>query len=99
MIQVDISNIWSQVSLPQLLSVEPELAEAHRAVVERSGEGREYMGWTGLPDKFPTAEHVRILAAAEHIRRPARCWWSWPQAAPRPPRRAFWSCSRARAGT
>lgn len=68
MIQVDISNIWSQVSLPQLLSVEPELAEAHRAVVERSGEGREYMGWTGLPDKFPTAEHVRILAAAEHIR-------------------------------
>ena len=68
MIQVDISNIWSQVSLPQLLSVEPELASAHRAVVEGNGLGREYLGWTALPDKFPTAEHVRILAAAEHIR-------------------------------
>ena len=68
MIQVDISNIWSQVSLPQLLSVEPELASAHRAVVEGNGPGREYLGWTALPDKFPTAEHVRILAAAEHIR-------------------------------
>ena len=42
MIQVDISNIWSQVSLPQLLSVEPELASAHRAVVEGNGPGREY---------------------------------------------------------
>ena len=68
MIQVDISNIWSQVSLPQLLSVEPELAAAHRAVVEGNGLGREYLGWTALPDQFPTAEHVRILAAAEHIR-------------------------------
>ena len=68
MIQVDISNIWSQVSLPQLLSVEPELAAAHRAVVEGNGPGREYLGWTALPDRFPTAEHVRILAAAEHIR-------------------------------
>lgn len=68
MIQVDISNIWSQVSLPQLLSVEPELAAAHRAVVEGSCEGREFLGWMDLPDRFPTAEHVRILAAAEHIR-------------------------------
>ncbi|MBE6951917.1 MAG: glucose-6-phosphate isomerase [Ruminococcaceae bacterium] len=68
MIQIDISNIWGQLSLPQLLSIETELSAAHMTVSERSGAGNEYLGWLDLPDRAPTAEHMRILAAAHQIR-------------------------------
>ena len=68
MIHVDISNIWGELSLRDLLSVEAELSAAHMTVTERSGAGNEYLGWMDLPDRAPTAEHMRILAAAHQIR-------------------------------
>ena len=34
MIQVDISNIWGEISLPDLLGLEQAVFEAHRAVAE-----------------------------------------------------------------
>ena len=68
MIKVDISNIWGELSLSDLLSVEAELSAAHMTVSERSCPGSEYLGWLDLPDRVPTAEHMRILAAAHHIR-------------------------------
>ncbi len=64
MIQVDISNIWGEVSLTDLLSVEAELSAAHMAVTQDGGA----CGWLELPDRFPTAEHMRLLAAAHQIR-------------------------------
>ena len=68
MIKVDISNIWGELSLPQLLSIETELSAAHMTVTEGSGAGSEFLGWMELPDRAPTAEHMRILAAAQQIR-------------------------------
>ena len=68
MIKVDISNIWGELSLPQLLSIEAELSAAHMTVTEGSGAGSEFLGWLELPDRAPTAEHMRILAAAAQIR-------------------------------
>ena len=68
MIKVDISNIWGELSLPQLLSIEAELSAAHMTVTEGSGAGSEFLGWMELPDRAPTAEHMRILAAAHQIR-------------------------------
>ena len=68
MIKVDISNVWGELSLSDLLSVEAELSAAHMTVSERSGAGNEYLGWMDLPDRVPTAEHMRILAAAHRIR-------------------------------
>ena len=68
MIHVDISNIWGELSLTDLLSIEAELSAAHLTVSERTGAGSEYLGWMDLPDRAPTAEHMRILAAAHQIR-------------------------------
>ena len=68
MIKVDISNIWGELSLPELLSIEAELSAAHMTVTEGSGAGNEFLGWLDLPDRAPTAEHMRILAAAHRIR-------------------------------
>ena len=68
MIKVDISNVWGALSLSDLLSIETELSTAHMTVSERSGAGNESLGWLDLPDRAPTAEHMRILAAAHRIR-------------------------------
>ena len=68
MIKVDISNVWGELSLRDLLSIEAELSAAHMTVSERSGAGNEYLGWLDLPDRAPTAEHIRLLAAANQIR-------------------------------
>ena len=68
MIHVDISNIWGELSLSDLLSIEAELSAAHMTVTDRCGAGSEYLGWLDLPDRGPTAELMRILAAAHQIR-------------------------------
>ena len=68
MIKVDISNIWGELSLTDLLSIEAEISAAHSAVMEGTGAGSEYLGWLELPDRAPTAEHMRILAAGQRIR-------------------------------
>ena len=53
MIGVDISNVWGEVSLQELLALEAEVAAAHEALPEGSGEA-------------PQLE--RILDAAARIR-------------------------------
>ena len=68
MIKVDISNVWGQVSLPDLLAMEQEVFAAHETLAEGSGEGNDFLGWLNLPTAQPTDEMRRISAAAERIR-------------------------------
>ena len=68
MITVDISNVWGQLSLPDLLAIEQEVFAAHQALTEASGEGSDYLGWLDLPVTEETDEIRRICAAAEQIR-------------------------------
>ena len=68
MIKVDISNVWGQVSLPDLLAMEQEVFAAHQTLMDGSGEGNDFLGWLNLPAAQPTSEMQRISAAAERIR-------------------------------
>ncbi len=68
MIKVDISNVWGQVSLPELLRLEKEVFDAHNTLTEGSGEGNDFLGWLDLPVQEPTEEMRRINAAAKRIR-------------------------------
>ena len=68
MIKVDISNVWGQVSLPDLLAMEKEVFAAHQTLMDGSGEGNDFLGWLNLPVSDPTAEMRRISSAAERIR-------------------------------
>ncbi len=68
MIKVDISNVWGQLSLPDLLAVEKEVAAAHMTLTEGTGAGNDFLGWLDLPTKEQTPELKRICAAAERIR-------------------------------
>ena len=68
MIKVDISNVWGQVSLPDLLALEKEVFDAHMTLSERTGAGNDFLGWLDLPVREATEEITRIQKAAEKIR-------------------------------
>ena len=68
MIKVDISNVWGEISLPDLLAVEKEVAAAHNTLTEQTGPGNDFLGWLDLPVEEPTEEMIRIQAAADRIR-------------------------------
>ena len=68
MIQVDISNVWGDLSLPDLLASEKEVFDAHMTLSEGNGKGSDYLGWYQLPVQEETDEIRRIRAAAKQIR-------------------------------
>ena len=68
MIKVDISNIWGEISLPDLLAIEQDVFNAHMALTDHSGEGSDFLGWLDLPVETETDEIRRIRAAAKKIR-------------------------------
>ena len=68
MINVDISNIWGPLSLPDLLAAEREIFAAHQTLTEGSGDGSDFLGWTRLPTTRETEEIRRIRSAANRIR-------------------------------
>lgn len=67
MITVDISNVWGQTDLRDLLAIEPEASEAYQKLTERTGAGSEFLDWMDLPEQSEE-EIGKILAAAEKIR-------------------------------
>ena len=68
MIKVDISNVWGQISLPDLLAVEKEVFAAHQTLTEGNGAGTDFLGWLDLPVASETEEMRRIRLAADRIR-------------------------------
>ena len=68
MIKVDISNVWGQQSLPDLLALEKEVFAAHQTLTEGSGAGNDFLGWLNLPVTEETEEIRRIRKAAKEIR-------------------------------
>ena len=68
MIDLDMSNVWGGLSLPDLLAVEHEVAAAHKLLADGKGPGREFLGWQKLPIVEETAEIERIREAAKRIR-------------------------------
>ena len=68
MISVDISNVWGEICLPDLLGLEKEIFDAHLTLTEGRGEGRDFLGWMDLPVREGTREIRRIQRAANRIR-------------------------------
>ncbi len=68
LIKVDISNVWGELALPDLLSMEKEVSAAHQTLMEGSGAGSDFLGWLNLPTREASAEILRIEQAAAQIR-------------------------------
>ena len=64
MIEVDISNVWGELALPDLLAMEKAVFDAHLKLTEEDAES-SIPGWLDLPE----GEAVeKITGAAEKIR-------------------------------
>jgi len=61
MIRVDISNIWGEISLPDLLGLEKEIFDAHLGLAANAA-------WRRLTEGPAGEEILRICSAAERIR-------------------------------
>ena len=68
MLKVDLSNVWGDLSLPDLLATEQEVFAAHKTLAEGRGPGNDFLGWLELPTFEGTEELQRIRRAAERIR-------------------------------
>ena len=68
MIKVDISNVWGQLTLPELLATEKDVAAAPMTLSQGTGEGNDFLGWLDLPKTEETDEMRRIRMAADRIR-------------------------------
>ena len=68
MITVDISDVWGELTLAELLNTEREVFAAHMTLTDGSGEGNDYLGWLDLPRNEPNQEIIRIQKAAQRIR-------------------------------
>ena len=68
MITVDLSNVWGDLTLSDLLSMEKTVDAAHKTLTEGSGEGSDFLGWLDLPAAEETDEMRRIRMAADRIR-------------------------------
>ena len=68
MIKVDISNVWGDLSLSDMLNCEQEVFQAHKLLTERKGPGSGFLGWLDLPTYEETEEMRRIQQAADRIR-------------------------------
>lgn len=74
MIRVDISNVWGQLSLPDLLAMERDVFSAHKTLAEGTGAGNDFLGWLDLPTFEETEEMRRIRMAGDRIRQSAEAF-------------------------
>ena len=57
-INVDISNIWGEYSLIDLLALEKEAFNAHKTLIDGKGAGSDFLGWLDLP-VFEATDEMR----------------------------------------
>jgi glucose-6-phosphate isomerase len=68
MVNVELSNIWNCLSLPELLAGEKDLFDAHRHLRANEPGGNDFLGFLGLPDAVTARTLHAIRQAADSIR-------------------------------
>ena len=68
MINVELSNIWSSVSLPELLGREKALFDAHLRLRANRENEQPFLGWLGQSDALTARTLHAVRKAAEQIR-------------------------------
>ena len=63
MINVDISNVWTCVSLPELLGSEKELFDAHNQLRNNQPDGPDLLGWLNMS----TAVSGRLIHSINRV--------------------------------
>ncbi len=67
-IKCNTKYLSSFVSNDEINALLPELMNAHEKIVNKSGEGNDFLGWYDLPTSYDKVEFERIKKAAEKIK-------------------------------
>ncbi len=65
---LNTNHIKKFVSDNELVEIFPMVRAAHESLIERTGAGKEFLGWLDLPNNYDIEEFDRIKLAAEKIR-------------------------------
>lgn len=63
MVNVDISNVWTCVSLPELLGREKDVFDAHNRLRDNRPDGPDFMNWLHMP----TAASGRLIYGINQV--------------------------------
>lgn len=66
-ISFDYSNAMFMVSDEDIAAMRPRVEEAKKTLLERTGEGNDFLGWIDLPVNYDRDEFKRIKEAAKKI--------------------------------
>ena len=64
----DYSKATQFVSEDDIKAIMPKAEEAKKTLVEKTGEGNDFLGWIDLPVDYDKEEFTRIKAAADKIK-------------------------------
>ena len=70
-ITLDYSKLLSTLTENDLKNMTDEVLDAHTALINGTGAGKEFLGWVTLPNDYDKEEYARIKTAAEKIRQSA----------------------------
>ncbi|MBE7048820.1 MAG: glucose-6-phosphate isomerase [Ruminococcaceae bacterium] len=70
-ITLDYSKALITITHEELVNIAGQVKEAHDKLTNKTGAGRDFLGWVNLPKDYDKAEYTRIKAAAEKIRKSA----------------------------
>lgn len=70
-INFDFSTAFSLVEMGDINDMMPKVEKAHQSLVEKTGEGSEFLGWLDSPIKVSKGVILDIQAEAEKIRKKA----------------------------
>ncbi len=67
-IRFDDKHLSSFISEQELTYIAPQVKTAHDMLVNRTGQGNDFLGWIDLPVNYDKEEFARIKAAAAKIK-------------------------------
>ncbi len=68
-LRVNDKYVKDFVSEDQLNAIQPEITKAHEALMAKTGEGNDFLGWINLPNDYDKEEFARIKVAAKKIQK------------------------------
>ena len=67
-VTLDYSKVLEFIREEELNKFEERVKKCHDMLHQKSGKGKDYVGWVDLPINFDGDEFLKVQAAAERIR-------------------------------
>ena len=68
-VKLNDTYVMPFVDQGELEAIKPEIAKAHKCLLDGNGEGSDFLGWIDLPNNYDKEEYARIKAAAAKIQK------------------------------